>query len=78
MNSKFSHILITPVLVGLFSLFNTRSRIQELTNYSEIKNLRNKGHAKISESTVEVFNFSEEPLAIVIIKLRHIYDVFKV
>ena len=31
---------------------NTRSRIQKLVNYPEIKNSQNKGHAKISESTV--------------------------
>ena len=37
---------------GCFSYLNTHSRIQELANYSEIKSLRNKGHAKIPKSTV--------------------------
>ena len=31
---------------------DTHSRIQEVTNNSDIENLRNKGHAKISEFTV--------------------------
>ena len=35
-----------------FSEMNTRIRIQELMNYSEIKKMQNKGHMKISESTV--------------------------
>ena len=52
MNSKFSPILITPVLDAVFTLFNTRLGIQELANYLEIKNSQNKGHTNISESTV--------------------------
>ena len=34
------------------SYSNSHSRIQEIANNSETKNLQNKGHAKISESTV--------------------------
>ena len=39
-------------LYSYFSQLNTHLRIQEIANYSEMKNSRNKGHTKISESTV--------------------------
>ena len=44
--------LKTAILDSYFSLSNTHSRIQELENNSEMKNLRKKVQAKISESTV--------------------------
>ena len=39
---------------------DTHSRIQELANNSEIENLRNKSHAKISEFTVKKELFATE------------------
>ena len=50
MNSKFSPILKTLRWSG------AHSRIKELANNSEIENLQNKGHVKISDSTVPAFN----------------------
>ena len=48
---------LESLLYGVVSVMsNSRSRIQEIGNNSEIKNSRNKGLAKISESTVYVAN----------------------
>ena len=50
---------IGPTLVySYFSQLNTHSRIQEIVNYSEMKNSRNKGHTKISESTVVNYQYN--------------------
>ena len=44
---------LESLLYGVVSVMsNSRSRIQEIANNSEIKNSRNKGLAQISESTV--------------------------
>ena len=45
-------VLTNIVLDSYSSYSNSHLRIQEIANNLEIKNLRNKGHAKISESTV--------------------------
>ena len=45
-------VLANIVLDSYISYSNSNSRIQEIANNSEMKNSRNKGHAKISESTV--------------------------
>ena len=43
---------IQRVTISFIEYMDTHSRIQELANNSEIENLRNKSHAKISEFTV--------------------------
>ena len=53
---------------------NTHSQIQEITNYSELKNSRNKGHSKISESTVFRFGYFQEKEQVKSQAIRKGYD----